>query len=255
MSLSRGAARPSSPAKRSTRARRLREALLLSLLPCGCGLRLPGLLRFLLLGLQTGVLLLEFCQSPGLLLQFAANLLQLPTEPALLPIQRLPGRIQLRTGGGQRLLDVSQGSVSSGPHVDRFLDGGCDRRQRTTTIDEVGDRHFVGGVEHCRHLAAGAKSRPRQAEGGERLLVRRLEGLGQIQAGKLSRKRVVEEGEPYMEEAVKAFAQERGLSLPINGKGPTLFSRLYEFDPAMVRQKMADYFGIACTPPVVPSPM
>ena len=63
---------------------------------------------------------------------------------------------------------------------------------------------------------------------------------------------VVEEGEPYMEEAVKAFAQERGLTLPIRGKGPELFSRLYEFDPAMVRQKMADYFGIACAPPSVP---
>jgi indolepyruvate ferredoxin oxidoreductase, alpha subunit len=63
---------------------------------------------------------------------------------------------------------------------------------------------------------------------------------------------IVEEGEPYMEEAVKAFAQERGLSLPINGKGPTLFSRLYEFDPAMVRRKLADYFGIACSSPAVP---
>jgi indolepyruvate ferredoxin oxidoreductase alpha subunit len=63
---------------------------------------------------------------------------------------------------------------------------------------------------------------------------------------------VVEEGEPYMEEGVKALAQERGLLLPIKGKGPELFSRLYEFDPAMVRQKMADYFGIACSPSPVP---
>ncbi len=63
---------------------------------------------------------------------------------------------------------------------------------------------------------------------------------------------VVEEGEPYMEEAVKAFAQERGLTLPINGKGPELFSRLYEFDPAMVRGKLAAYFGVPCPPPAVP---
>jgi len=63
---------------------------------------------------------------------------------------------------------------------------------------------------------------------------------------------VVEEGEPYLEEAVKAFAQERGLVLPINGKGPDLFSRLYEFDPAMVRGKLAAYFGVPCTPPAVP---
>ena len=46
-----------------------------------------------------------------------------------------------------------------------------------------------------------------------------------------------------MEEAVKAFAQEGGLTLPIAGKGEGLFSRLYEFDPAMVRRVMAGYFG------------
>lgn len=63
---------------------------------------------------------------------------------------------------------------------------------------------------------------------------------------------VVEEGEPYMEEAVKAIAQERGLTLPIRGKGPSLFSRLYEFDPAMVRQKLADYFDVPCAPPTLP---
>jgi indolepyruvate ferredoxin oxidoreductase, alpha subunit len=60
---------------------------------------------------------------------------------------------------------------------------------------------------------------------------------------------VVEEGEPFMEEAVKAMAQEAGLTLPIHGKGEGLFSRLYEFDPALVRQVMATYFGVAYTPP------
>ncbi len=60
---------------------------------------------------------------------------------------------------------------------------------------------------------------------------------------------VVEEGEPFMEEAVKALAQEAGLSFPIKGKGQGLFSRLYEFDPAMVRQVMAAYFQIDYTPP------
>jgi len=84
---------------------------------------------------------------------------------------------------------------------------------------------------------------------------------------------VIEEGEPFMEEAVKAFAQEAGFVIPIKGKNsdetsppcvsssneqiegcllPTedepLFSRLYEFDPAMVRQKIASFFGIAYTP-------
>ncbi|MDR3553786.1 MAG: indolepyruvate ferredoxin oxidoreductase subunit alpha [Syntrophobacteraceae bacterium] len=63
---------------------------------------------------------------------------------------------------------------------------------------------------------------------------------------------VVEEGEPYMEEAVKAFAQEEGLTIPIKGKGPEVLSRLYEFDPAMVRKVIANYFGVPYTPPVLP---
>jgi indolepyruvate ferredoxin oxidoreductase, alpha subunit len=60
---------------------------------------------------------------------------------------------------------------------------------------------------------------------------------------------VVEEGEPYLEEAAKAHAQEAGLTLPIRGKAPELFSRLYEYDPAMVRQHVAVFFGVAFTPP------
>ncbi len=63
---------------------------------------------------------------------------------------------------------------------------------------------------------------------------------------------VAEEGEPFMEEAVKAFAQEEGLVLPIRGKAPELFSRLYEFDPAMVRKVIAGYFGVSYTPAVLP---
>ena len=59
---------------------------------------------------------------------------------------------------------------------------------------------------------------------------------------------VVEEGEPFMEEAFKAFAQEEGLTLKINGKGEGLFTRLYEFNPGQVRQSIATYFGIDYTP-------
>ena len=59
---------------------------------------------------------------------------------------------------------------------------------------------------------------------------------------------VIEEGEAFMEEAVKAFAQEAGLMIPINGKSEELFSRLSEYDPAMVREKIAAYFGIEYTP-------
>ena len=59
---------------------------------------------------------------------------------------------------------------------------------------------------------------------------------------------VIEEGEPFMEEAVKAFGQEAGIVIPINGKSKDLFSRLSEYDPAMVRKNIADYFGIDYTP-------
>jgi indolepyruvate ferredoxin oxidoreductase alpha subunit len=60
---------------------------------------------------------------------------------------------------------------------------------------------------------------------------------------------VVEEGEPYLEESAKAYAQEAGLTLPIRGKAPELFSRLYEYDPAMVRGVVARFFDVAYTPP------
>lgn len=61
---------------------------------------------------------------------------------------------------------------------------------------------------------------------------------------------VIEEGEPFMEEAVKAFAQEAGVMIPISGKSEALFSRLSEYDPAMVREKIAGYFGIDYTPTI-----
>jgi indolepyruvate ferredoxin oxidoreductase alpha subunit len=60
---------------------------------------------------------------------------------------------------------------------------------------------------------------------------------------------VVEEGEPYMEEAVKALAQEAGLTQKIAGKGEQLFSRLYEFSPSQVRAVIAGYFEIPYTAP------
>jgi indolepyruvate ferredoxin oxidoreductase alpha subunit len=60
---------------------------------------------------------------------------------------------------------------------------------------------------------------------------------------------VVEELEPYLEEALKAVAQARGLSLTIRGKGPDLFSRLYEYHPSMVREVIARYFNVAYEAP------
>jgi indolepyruvate ferredoxin oxidoreductase, alpha subunit len=63
---------------------------------------------------------------------------------------------------------------------------------------------------------------------------------------------VVEEGEPYMEESVKAAAQEKGLTLLIRGKGEDLFSRLNEFDPSMVRKCLASFFDITYSVPEIP---
>ena len=56
---------------------------------------------------------------------------------------------------------------------------------------------------------------------------------------------VVEEGEPFLEEAVGNCAQKSGLTLPIKGKGKGLFSRLYEFDPALVKKAIAEYFNLS----------
>jgi indolepyruvate ferredoxin oxidoreductase alpha subunit len=60
----------------------------------------------------------------------------------------------------------------------------------------------------------------------------------------LERVLVVEELEPYLEEGLRAIAQAQGLTLAIQGKGPALFSRLYEYHPALVRQVTARYFGL-----------
>lgn len=59
---------------------------------------------------------------------------------------------------------------------------------------------------------------------------------------------VAEEGEPFMEEAIKSLAQEAGITVAIQGKAEALFSRLYEFDPAMVRRVIADYFDVSDAP-------
>ena len=65
----------------------------------------------------------------------------------------------------------------------------------------------------------------------------------------LSKVLVVEELEPYLEEALKAVAQTRGLTVTIRGKGPGLFSRLYEYHPALVREVIARFFGVASEAP------
>jgi indolepyruvate ferredoxin oxidoreductase alpha subunit len=80
----------------------------------------------------------------------------------------------------------------------------------------------------------------------QELILRFLDGLDKVL--------VVEELEPYLEDGIKAIAQARGLTLPIQGKGPELFSRLYEYHPGLVREKTAQYFQIAYTPPAPADP-
>ena len=55
---------------------------------------------------------------------------------------------------------------------------------------------------------------------------------------------IVEELEPYMEVETKAAAQEKGITTPIAGKSDKLFSRLFELEPGIVRDKVAKYFGV-----------
>lgn len=59
---------------------------------------------------------------------------------------------------------------------------------------------------------------------------------------------VVEELEPLNETELKALAQDNGIPILIQGKGVGALSRLYEYDPGMVRQAVAQYFGIDYTP-------
>jgi indolepyruvate ferredoxin oxidoreductase alpha subunit len=60
---------------------------------------------------------------------------------------------------------------------------------------------------------------------------------------------IVEELEPVLEESLKVTAQTNNLAIPIAGKGPELFSRLFEFDPGLVRQVIAKFFKVDYTPP------
>jgi indolepyruvate ferredoxin oxidoreductase alpha subunit len=60
----------------------------------------------------------------------------------------------------------------------------------------------------------------------------------------LERVLVVEELEPYLEEGLRAIAQAQGLTVSIQGKSLALFSRLYEYHPALVRQVITRYFGL-----------
>jgi len=61
---------------------------------------------------------------------------------------------------------------------------------------------------------------------------------------------VVEELEPLVENDLKVLAQENGITLSINGKGVGELSRLYEYDPGMVRKAIAEHFAVDYEEPV-----
>ncbi len=62
---------------------------------------------------------------------------------------------------------------------------------------------------------------------------------------------VVEELEPVMENDLKAIAQENGIMTAIKGKGIGRLSRLFEYDPGMVREAVAKCFDVAYKAPEV----
>jgi indolepyruvate ferredoxin oxidoreductase, alpha subunit len=55
---------------------------------------------------------------------------------------------------------------------------------------------------------------------------------------------VVEELEPLMENELKALAQEKEIKVPVAGKGIGGLSRLFEYDPRLVREAVAACFGV-----------
>ena len=61
---------------------------------------------------------------------------------------------------------------------------------------------------------------------------------------------IVEELEPIVENEIRSIAQSKGLGISIQGKGEKLFTRLYEFDPGLVRKTIASYFGVHDTSPM-----
>jgi indolepyruvate ferredoxin oxidoreductase alpha subunit len=63
---------------------------------------------------------------------------------------------------------------------------------------------------------------------------------------------VVEELEPVNENDLKSIAQESGITIPIKGKGVSGLSRLFEYDPGMVRKAIAEYFGVDYTASKMP---
>ena len=63
---------------------------------------------------------------------------------------------------------------------------------------------------------------------------------------------VVEELEPINENDLQSIGQRNGITIPIKGKGVGDLSRLFEYDPGMVRKAIAGYFDIEYSGPEIP---
>jgi len=63
---------------------------------------------------------------------------------------------------------------------------------------------------------------------------------------------VVEELEPFLEEEIKILSKDLGRDIPVLGKGSGHFSRMYEFDPLMVKRVISDVLGKTLAPPDMP---
>jgi indolepyruvate ferredoxin oxidoreductase alpha subunit len=155
---------------------------------------------------------------------------------------------------------VTVPAVSRGLHV-KLLD----KLEKATGLAEVSPLNFVQGSGKYGIITNGvsfhyAEDAVKDLGIEDKVQILRLgftnplpEQMIKSFLGQCEKVLVIEEGEPFMEEAVKAFAQEEGIVIPINGKSrgsksTDLFSRLSEYDPAMVREKVATYFGIDYTP-------
>mgnify|MGYP002628900178 CR=1 FL=1 len=70
--------------------------------------------------------------------------------------------------------------------------------------------------------------------------------------GQVDKILVVEELEPLNERELQALAQRKGINKRIEGKGVGALSRLLEYNPGMVRQAVAEHFGVDCPMPELP---
>ena len=63
---------------------------------------------------------------------------------------------------------------------------------------------------------------------------------------------VVEELEPFLEDEIKILCKDMGRDIQILGKGSGHFSRMYEFDPLMVKKAISEVLGKTLAPPEMP---